>query len=302
MYVCDVLLGKADERIIRNSHDQLSVFGIGKTENANTWRGLFRQLTAAGYLTGDTEGHGTLALTDLARPLLRGESQFRMRAILPVAAKAPKSRRGGSAVPENTPQGALFAALRVLRSRLSQEAKVPPYVICHDRTLAELAQKRPATLNDLKNITGLGASKISRYGQAFLETLGLHRVEAEVAPAVALASRAPAEELDVRGANGLSRTVNTTLALRADGLSASDIAAKRALEVSTIYAHFAESIEAGHIEARDCFDLEEEQLDEILAAFEANETLDTGKLAPAHAALGGRYDYGILKCLLAELG
>ncbi len=303
-YVADVLMGKADERIIRNSHDQLAVFGIGKTEDAATWRGLFRQLTAGGYLTGDTEGHGTLALTDLSRPLLRGESQFRMRALRPALTKPAKARRGASSLPAgDTPGGTLFAALRVVRSRLSQEAKVPPYVICHDRTLVELAQKRPGTLNDLKTITGLGASKISRYGQAFLETLGRFGGDAaSVAAAPATKAAAPREEeTATAAANGLSRTVNATLALRAEGMDAGTIAQQRGIETSTVYTHFAEAIEGGVIEARDCLDLDEAAIDEILAAFETHETLDTGKLAPAHAALGGRYDYGILKCLLAEL-
>src|SRR5690606_15654337 len=80
-YLVDILLGKADERAIRLSHDKLSVFGIGKDVDAAEWRGLFRQLVAAGMLTGDDEGHNTLALTDRARPLLRGEETFRMRAI-----------------------------------------------------------------------------------------------------------------------------------------------------------------------------------------------------------------------------
>ncbi|MFX9600794.1 helix-turn-helix domain-containing protein, partial [Acinetobacter baumannii] len=69
----------------------------------------------------------------------------------------------------------------------------------------------------------------------------------------------------------------------------------------TVHAHFAEAIEAGAIEARDCLGLSEEELDEILAAFEEHETLETGKLASAHAALDGRYPHGVLRCVLAEL-
>ena len=85
-YLVDILHGKADERAIRNAHDRLTVFGIGKDVPAADWRGLFRQLAAAGYLTGDDEGYGTLLLTDRARPLLRGEEPFLMR----------RPRRGGA--------------------------------------------------------------------------------------------------------------------------------------------------------------------------------------------------------------
>ncbi|MEL7049948.1 MAG: RecQ family ATP-dependent DNA helicase, partial [Pseudomonadota bacterium] len=78
-YVIDILLGKEDERIIRNSHDQLKVFGLGTELDATGWRGLFRQLASGGYLCADTEGFGTLQLTEKARPLLRGETTFQMR-------------------------------------------------------------------------------------------------------------------------------------------------------------------------------------------------------------------------------
>ncbi len=307
-YVTDVLVGTSDERIIRNSHDTLSVFGIGKDTDANTWRGLFRQLTAAGHLTGDTEGHGTLLLTDLARPLLRGDSEFRMRAISKAAPKPARGKRGG---PASSTTGAasdnpLFAMLRVLRSRLSQEAKVPPYVICHDRTLVELAQKQPGSLSALNDITGLGASKIARYGQAFLETIASF---GGAAPPQAKQLAQPAKESpsSPQGSDaptltkGLTRTITTTLELRARGLTVEQIAAQRGIEPSTVYNHFADAIELGVREARQCLDLDEEAFDEILAAFEKANTLETGKIGPAFEALDQRYPYGALRCVLAEL-
>src|SRR5690606_37992957 len=101
--------------------------------------------------------------------------------------------------------------------------------------------------------------------------------------------------------NRLSSTVNQTLALHLAGVSPQDIAAERNLDISTIYTHFAEAIEAGVITANDVLDLDAADLDEIHAVFERLGTLESGKLGPAHAALDGRFDYGILKCLLAEL-
>ena len=101
--------------------------------------------------------------------------------------------------------------------------------------------------------------------------------------------------------NRLSATINETLALFIEGLDAEAIAARRGLERSTVLGHFAEAIEAGLIEARQVVRLEESEIEEILAAFEKVGTVDSGKLGPAHAALGGRFDYGTLKCLLAEI-
>ena len=176
----------------------------------------------------------------------------------------------------------LYSALKALRLRLATDAKLPPYVICHDRTLAELASKRPATEAALHDITGLGASKIKRYGAAFLETIASFKAH-------------PLLE------NRLSATVNQTLALHLQGFDAERIAAERRIETSTVYGHFAEAIEAGLLEARDVLPLDEAEIDEILGVFERLGTLDSGKLGPAHAAMDGRFDNGILKCLLAEL-
>ena len=280
-YVVDVLAGKEDERAIRNGHDRLSVYGIGKDQPATVWKGLFRQLIAAGYLTGDEEGHGTLALTDRARPLLRGEDKFLMR----VARAAPKKskREAKTSAKVSTANDTLFQALRALRLKLASDARLPPYVVAQDRTLIELAEKRPGNEAELHDIMGLGASKIARYGAAFLETIASFKKHPLLA-------------------NRLSATVNQTLALHLRGLDAEKIAAERRIEVATVFGHFAEAIEAGLLESGQVLNLDPAEVDEILAAFERCHTLDSGKLGPAHASLEGRYDYGVLKCLLAELG
>jgi ATP-dependent DNA helicase RecQ len=283
-YVIDVLVGKTEHRIGMNGHDRLSVFGIGAEFDATGWRGLFRQLVAAGYLAPDVEGHGTLLLTDKARPLLRGDESFAMRKISVHSGKRGGGRKSRApALDLNPDDRPLFDALKATRKDLATVAKVPPYVICHDRTLAELASVRPSELGQLSNITGLGASKIKRYGQALLDTITTHGTA------------------DPRLRNRLSATINRTLALHFDGADADAIANVRGIEVSTVYGHFAAAIEAGIIAADTVLPLDTAEVEEILAAFEDVGTLETGHLGPAHARLDGRYDYGILQCLLADL-
>lgn len=281
-YLIDVLLGKENERAVCNHHDKLTVWGIGKDTDAAVWRSLFRQLVAAGFLVTDDEGHGTLSLTEEARPLLRGEETFRMRLAPPREKKSRTKRTSPASTAVSEADRELYEALRALRLRLATEAGLPPYVICHDKTLVELAGKRPASEDALHGITGLGARKIERYGKAFLEII---------------AQLKPHPTLD----NRLSATVNRSLALHLQGLDAERIAAERGIETSTVYTHFAEAIEAGVIATDDVLDLDPADLDEIHAAFERLDTLETGKLGPAHAALDGRFDYGILRCLMAEL-
>jgi ATP-dependent DNA helicase RecQ len=284
-YLIDVLLGRENERIVRASHDRLPVFGIGKDTDEATWKGVFRQLTAAGHLAGDDEGHGMLQLTEAARPILRGEDKFLIR-IAPketrVKGKPAGKGRGKSAITIADGDRPLFEALRELRLKLAAEAKLPPYIICTDVTLAELASTRPATEAALHGITGLGNSKIARYGAALLEAIASHGREAVPQ-------------------NGLSSTVNQTLALQRQGLDADGIAKQRRLDVDVVYSHFAAAIEGGVIEARDVLPLDEGEIEEVLEAFDRLGTLESGKIGPAHAALEGRYDYGVLKCLLAEL-
>ncbi|MBU2531268.1 MAG: RecQ family ATP-dependent DNA helicase, partial [Alphaproteobacteria bacterium] len=283
-YLIEVLTGKSNDRIQQNGHDTLSVFGIGSDFDAQGWRHLFRQLVAAGLLAPDEEGHGTLVLTDSARPLLKGETSFEVR--LPPrhrsGAEGKSKRPSRAKVAVAAADDGLFQALKSLRRELASAAKVPPYVICHDRTLAELAARKPQSPDDLADITGLGAAKIKRYGAALLSAISGFTSE-------------PMFQ------NRLSGSVNQTLALHLKGHDAEEIADARGLEVSTVYGHLAEAIEAGLIEAHAVLDIDAADMDEIMSVFERLGTLESGRLGPAHAALDGRFDFGVLKCVLAEL-
>ncbi len=285
-YLVDLLQGKPDDRAIRNGHDKLKVFGLGTDLDAAGWRSLFRQLVAGGLLTGDEEGRGSLLLTERARPVLRGEEPFRMRKVAPSEKGAKRGSRRDKQTTASTSAIAdkpLVAALRTLRAKLASEAGVPPYVIFHDKTIQEIANKKPKVPGQLGDIYGLGARKIASFGAAIIECV---------------TGSKPHPLLD----NKLSVTINQTLALHVAGKDAAAIAAERGIEKSTVMGHFAEAIEAGLVEASAVVQLEASELDEIHATFERLNTLDSGKLGPAHSALGGRFDYGTLKCLLAELG
>ncbi len=172
-YLIDVLMGRSNDRVVRAGHDKLPVFGIGKDTDEAAWKGVFRQLAAAGHLAGDDDGYGTLALTAAARPLLRAEERFLVR-VATKEARSKSKRQSKSSIAVADADRSLFEALRALRLRLAAEAKLPPYIICTDVTLAELAAARPADMQALHGITGLGNSKIARYGAALLATIAEH--------------------------------------------------------------------------------------------------------------------------------
>ncbi|WJW74950.1 DNA helicase RecQ [Thiohalobacter sp. IOR34] len=172
-YVIELLTGKDDERIRRNGHHRLSTFGIGRELNAVEWRVLFRQLLAQGYLDTDLEGHGTLRLTARARLLLRGEIELHLRR-LRRPERGARERRGRTVLALGEAEQALFEALRSRRRALAEAQGVPPYIIFHDSTLAEMAQRRPTSLGEMAGIPGIGETKLNRFGKAFIEVIREH--------------------------------------------------------------------------------------------------------------------------------
>ena len=168
-HVVKVLRGVQDARIERLQHDRLSVFGIGADLEEGEWRALFRQLIARGLLAVDEGGYGVLRLTEASRPLLRGETRLALRRR---QRPARREKRRAAALEElGKADRALFEDLRALRLRLAREQSVPPYVIFSDTTLRAMVEQRPRDREALLGINGVGARKLERYGEAFLEVI-----------------------------------------------------------------------------------------------------------------------------------
>ncbi len=169
-HVVDVLLGKDNDKVRQNGHDRLSVHGIGTDLSASTWRSAVRQLIAAGHLRADAERYGALVLTESSRGVLRGETPLRFREDAKAPAKAAKrSVSRGHVVAEE--DQALWEALRACRQAFADEHNVPAYVIFHDATLYELLEHRPQNEADMLAISGVGQTKLERYGEGFLSIL-----------------------------------------------------------------------------------------------------------------------------------
>ena len=173
-HLVDILLGKLTPRVSHLGHASLSVFGIG-TELADTeWRGVVRQLLAQGLLAVDADGYGTLQLTDASADVLRGSRSVLLRREAPrPTARAARAAKRGSAVATDLdePAAAVFERLRTWRAATANEQGVPAYVVFHDATLREIATRVPATLDELSTVSGIGASKLDKYGRRILEAL-----------------------------------------------------------------------------------------------------------------------------------
>jgi ATP-dependent DNA helicase RecQ len=165
-------MGADSDALKRNHHDTLKTFGVGADRGKGEWASTFRQLFAGGALRTASAEHGGFALTDKGEAILRGRETFTLRADPPKQKTGPRPAKkvreiGDGAADENK----IFEVLRKLRRELAQDQNVPPYVVFADRTLLEMAEKRPATLEDLRAIHGVGERKIALYGDAFLEAI-----------------------------------------------------------------------------------------------------------------------------------
>ncbi|WP_370562860.1 DNA helicase RecQ [Dermacoccus sp. PAMC28757] len=172
-HLIDILLGRETERVVKLGHTDLTTFGIGTELEERGWRGVVRQLLAAGLL--DVEGdYGMLGLTEASGTVLRGERQLAMRTE-PERRKTRSSSGGGKSAKATADltgaEAELFEQLRAWRAATAKEQDVPAYVVFHDATLRAIATAAPTTIVALGKISGVGAAKLDRYGPGVLETV-----------------------------------------------------------------------------------------------------------------------------------
>ena len=176
-YLIDVLRGIDNDRIRRFGHDRIPTHGVGADIDPYRWRSVFRQLVARGLLSVDMEGYGSLRLTEASRPVLRGEEEVLMRQDVRPG-RAAKKRRSKEPPPDpETWDEALWDALRARRTELAKAQSVPPYVIFHDSTLRDMVHRRPRTLEEFGRLSGVGETKLQRYGEEFLAVIAARGVD-----------------------------------------------------------------------------------------------------------------------------
>ena len=167
-HIVDVLRGTQTDKVAAAGHDGLPTFGAGKAHGKDEWRSILRQLVAAGFLSLDIQGYGGLKLTAAGRDLLRGDGSFRYRRDTMrrrPAASASRSPRTEALSPEET---AVLDRLKALRRQMAQERGVPAYVIFSDRSLQDMAQRRPRTKQEFAAVHGVGEAKLRDLAEPFL--------------------------------------------------------------------------------------------------------------------------------------
>lgn len=279
-HLVDILLGRDNEKIRTAGHQHLSTYGIGKHLAEQEWRSVFRQLLARGLAEIDLDGFGSLRLTDACRPLLRGEESLALRKDVARAAPAPGRYADKPVIAEADKP--LWEQLRALRKRLAESHGVPPYVIFPDSTLVDMLRQRPASLQDMGLVSGIGSHKLERYGADFLQVM------------LGDTDKTPEAQ------NALSKAQQAqTLALA--GMGAEQIAVQLGQPVKQVYMQLAQAISTGQIELHHAIDLPPLQLQRIQDAFlnEAEEDLPGVKTLARQ--LDEPVDEGILHCIRAAL-
>jgi ATP-dependent DNA helicase RecQ len=186
-HLIDILLGRDTDRIRQQRHDELRTYGIGAELSEQEWRGVVRQLLAQGLLAVNSDGYGTLVITDASAAVLDGSRPVKLRREPERAVKKAK-RASVAELPE--PAQPLFERLRAWRADVARAQGVPAYIVFGDATLRGIAVTEPSTLAQLATVSGVGEKKLDAYGEAVLALVRGEQPQPDEAP-TASASREP---------------------------------------------------------------------------------------------------------------
>ncbi|MDA8241023.1 MAG: DNA helicase RecQ [Nitrospiraceae bacterium] len=240
-HVVDIVTGADTKRVRELKHHEIKAYGVGKHNDKQHWRFLVGELLAQDMIRQEGDPYPVLKLTQKGLGVLYGREEAKALKRQEVISKTKPAAGSGSGQYDE----ALFERLRRLRKRMAEEHRVPPYVIFSDKTLHEMCRHLPATLPDMRRISGIGDAKLERYGEEFIREINKYLDEN---PDVAV----PEGETDNFGSRvGVSKagkkgkTVEETYEFFKKGMSLEDIAKLRKLSPSTISSHLEQLIREG---------------------------------------------------------
>ena len=178
-YIINIILGKETSEIIAHQHDELETFGTGTGDEEKTWNAVLQQALISGYLSKDVENYGIIKMTAAGKKYLKNPKSFKIvedRDFEEEENDEMPMRAGGTVVVDP----ALFSMLKDLRKKVAKKHDLPPYVIFQDPSLEAMATTYPITIEELRNIPGVGEGKAKRYGQEFVDLIRRHVEENEI--------------------------------------------------------------------------------------------------------------------------
>jgi ATP-dependent DNA helicase RecQ len=175
-HLANVLIGDDTDAILKFSHDRLPTFGVGKEFGKQEWRSIFRQLHGAGVIALDITGYGTWKVTDSGRRVLKGAEKITLRkdTLKPGRKGARTASNAAALAAGEASDTLLFEALRRRRSELAKAQRVAAYVVFADKTLIDMARRKPKNAAEMAGVHGVGEAKLRQYGEVFLEIIRQH--------------------------------------------------------------------------------------------------------------------------------
>jgi ATP-dependent DNA helicase RecQ len=290
-HTIDVLRGSKNDKVLKNGHDTLSTYGIGKDRTVDEWRMLGRSLLHQGLIDETSDGYSVLTLNAASREILKSQRKVE------IAISALKPTIETTEVSTNTAEiQALYNRLQKLRKQYADANKVAPYVIFADSSLRLMAQQHPQTLAQFAKISGVGARKLAQYGEMFTAEIRAFRTESGL-PIITESEPTPPLPVSAPTKSDVSHTHLQTLDLYRQGLNLAAIAKKRSVQENTIIDHLIKLMECGY----------EVDLDRVVPIDRATEiekaiaTVGAEKLTPIKAHLGDEYSYEEIKLVRARL-
>ncbi|MCC3587776.1 DNA helicase RecQ [Microcoleus sp. PH2017_30_WIL_O_A] len=283
-HIIDVLRGSKSQKILQYQHNQLSTYGIGKDRSADEWKKLSRSLINQGFLDEKTDGFPILKLNEKSWEIMK-----RQRTV-EIAIEAPREVQGRTRSLAVEVEG-LFSILRSLRKQIADEQFVPPYVVFADRSLRDMAEKRPQNLTEFEEVYGVGSNKRDKYGKVFLEAIHAFCQEQGLPIGTASADVANLPTL----ANAPSYSQMQTWELYRQGLTVQAIANARGMSPTTIAGHLVELMDMGReVDINLLVESESQQ-----AIVQAIEVVGDEKLRVIYEYLQERYTFEEIKFVRA---
>ena len=178
-HIINIILGKETSEVVAHQHDELETFGTGTSDEEKTWNAVIQQALISGYLEKDVENYGLLKITAAGKKFIKSPKSFKIvedRDFEEEENDEMPMRTGGTVVVDP----GLFTMLKDLRKKVAKKHDLPPYVIFQDPSLEAMATTYPITIDELRNIPGVGEGKAKRYGQEFVDLIRRHVEENEI--------------------------------------------------------------------------------------------------------------------------
>ncbi len=236
VHIADIVVGADTQKIRQLGHDQLKTYGVGRDQDKKYWRQMIDALLAQECVIQNQEHYSALELTDKGKRVLLGKKQFEI-----LHQKAGKKAQTATSVGDFSRP--LFEQLRNHRMHLAQEEGVPPFVVFSDRTLREMALYFPDTPEQMAGISGVGAAKLEKYGDAFMTIIEMYKHAHPEEAKKRAVLQVPIKTQ--KKSKKMGQTIIDTLDLARQGLSLEAIARLRGLSEGTISQHIEKLFEAG---------------------------------------------------------